>query len=84
MKEGEKMGIIGNFIKNAMEEEREIVKARIQADMIAEEMAEEQMVRTTCKLCQMIFSEGYPYQRTFTGKPKNYICKNCAKKMGLI
>lgn len=67
------------FFKKIMEEE----KMMMQAVMVAEETTEAQRRMSTCKICEKIFSEGYPYQRTMFGKPKNYVCKGCAKKIGL-
>lgn len=56
----------------------------IQAAMTAYMVAEDQKIRTTCKKCKKIFSEGIPYKKTMFGNPKNYVCTECAKKLGLI
>ena len=59
-------------------DEERIRQAAITADMIAKE----QRNISTCKICKRIFAEGIPYQKTITGRPKNYICVNCAKNIG--
>ncbi len=78
------MGIIKRYLKNSWEESKAIERAHIQASITAQKIVEQQRAMTTCKICQRIFSEGYPYQKDFWGKPKNYVCMDCAKNMRLI
>ncbi len=75
------------FLKKIFQEDEQVkewIKADMQARIIAERLAEEREIRTTCKKCKKIFSEGIPYKKAMFGNPKNYVCKECAKELGLI
>ncbi len=76
------MGIIKKLWK-AMDDTPE-EKALIKSQILATQIANQQREMMTCKNCKKIFSEGYPYQRYLFGKVKNYVCKDCAKKLKLI
>ena len=49
-----------------------------------EDIREEWERRNVCAKYKKIYSgEGYPYKRTLFGKVKNWVCKKCAKELGI-
>ncbi len=77
------MGKIWEFTKwmnrGGMSEEEERLES------LKDHMKKEWERTNTCKWCKKIFrGDGYPYQRTILGKVKNYVCEDCAKKLGLV
>ena len=62
----------------------DLLKGLLIGALIEEELIEERHRTTTCKKCKKIFSEGYPYKKSIFGKVKSYVCKDCAKTLGLI
>jgi len=68
------MGKIWDYIK---EQERK--------EQLRAEIKEEWERRNTCRVCKKIFrGDGYAYKRGIFGGVKNYVCEECAKKLGVI